>query len=138
MSASLAGYDGKLAGTAKLAMNTILRNAAALAAMLAVWGHAAAGPKETAESVANSASGVAVKVEKAIERGVKAAASGVERGLTAAASGVERGAKAAAGGVERGVNAAASGVERGARATSNAASTVAKKVGATSSAPDGK
>jgi phage-related protein len=121
-------------------MNTLLRHAAALAALASLWGPAVAGPKEVAESAANTASGVVVKVEKAIARGVKAAASGVERGMTAAASGVERGAKAAAGGVERGVKAAASGVGRGARATSNAADTAARKVGvAPASAPaDGK
>lgn len=121
-------------------MNSILRNAAVVVAALGWCGLAVAGPKDTAESVAASASGVAVKVEKAIERGVRAAASGVERGMTVAASGVERGAKAAASGVERGVKAAAGGVERGARATGNAASAVAKKVGAApaSSAADGK
>jgi hypothetical protein len=61
--------------------------------------------------------GVAVKVERAVARGARAAASGVERG-----------AKAAASGVERGVRAAASGVERGAKATTHAASRVATKI----------
>ena len=112
-------------------MNTIQRHASSFAtAALLLAGAASAHAQGAVESVANTASGVAVKVEKAIERGVKAAASGVERGLTAAASGVERGAKAAASGVDRGVKAAASGVERGARAASGAAGTVAKKVGA--------
>jgi hypothetical protein len=112
--------------------NTILRRAALLLMLLplsAMHGLAHAGVKEGAESVAQSASGVAVKVEKAIERGVKAAASGVERGMTAAASGVQRGAKAAASGVERGVKAAASGAERGAHATERAVDTAARKVG---------
>ncbi len=101
-------------------MNKTIRSAPglALAALLALSGAAPAHSQSTAESVANKASGVAVKVERAIERGVKAAASGVERGLTAAASGVQRGAQVAA-----------SGVERGARAASDAAGTAARKVG---------
>jgi hypothetical protein len=113
-------------------MKTIRQHATPLAAAaLLLAGAGSAHAQGAVESAANTASGVAVRVEKAIERGVKAAASGVERGLTVAASGVERGAKAAASGVDRGVKAAASGVERGARAASGAAGTVAKKVGAT-------
>jgi hypothetical protein len=112
-------------------MNTKPRCAAASLGLVALF--ALAGParaQSAAASVADKASGVAVKVEKAIERGVKAAASGVERGMTAAGGGVQRGAQVAASGVERGVKAAASGVERGARAASDAAGTVARKVGA--------
>jgi hypothetical protein len=61
--------------------------------------------------------GVVTKVENAVERGARAAASGVEHGVRAAASGVERGAKAAG-----------RGVEKGAKATTNAASHVANKI----------
>lgn len=68
--------------------------------------------------------GVLEKVEQAVVRGAKAAASGVERGVKAA----ERGAKVAASGVERGAKAAASGVQRGANATGDAVQSVAKKV----------
>ncbi|MBU1691530.1 MAG: hypothetical protein KJ958_06505 [Gammaproteobacteria bacterium] len=77
-----------------------------------------ADANETAESSTGSTPGVIVKVEKALERGAKAAESGVKRGAKAAARGIERGAKAAA-----------SGVERGVEATGNAAHAVAKKVG---------
>lgn len=110
-------------------MNTLLKTAAPLSAMLILLSHAEAGPKEVAEPAGNTAPGVAVRVERAVERGVKAAASGVEYGVKAAARGVERGAKAAASGIERGVKAAASGVEHGAKATQSAANRVAKKVG---------
>jgi hypothetical protein len=47
-----------------------------------------AGAGEKAESAAKAASGVATKTEKAVKRGVGAAASGVERGAKAAASAV--------------------------------------------------
>jgi hypothetical protein len=99
-------------------MNKILRIAAALSSLAMAFPSAHAGPAEVLASAASTASGVVVKVEKAIERGARAAASGVERGVKAAASGVERGARAAA-----------SGVERGAKATGKAADKVAKKVG---------
>ena len=79
---------------------------------------AMAGPGEAADAAVQAASGVAVKVGKAIEHGVTAAASGVARGMKAAASGIERGVKAAA-----------SGVEHGANAASSAVGGVAKKVG---------
>lgn len=82
---------------------------------------AGAGANETAVSATGTAPGVAVKVEKAIERGAKATASGVERGAKAAARGIEHGAKAAA-----------RGVERGAKASGNAAHTVAKKLNGSS------
>ncbi|HUW35873.1 MAG TPA: hypothetical protein VMV91_00975 [Rhodocyclaceae bacterium] len=97
-------------------------------ATLVLLGSVAAKADETAGSATGTSSGVVGKVEKAIERGAKAAANGVERG-----------AKAAARGVERGANAAARGVERGAKATGNAAHTVAKKLGGSptsSSSPD--
>lgn len=67
--------------------------------------------------VVATAKQVATKVEQAVERGAKAAASGVEKG-----------AKAAARGVQVGVKAAAEGVEKGAKATARAAQTVANKV----------
>jgi hypothetical protein len=86
--------------------------------MFAALSHAKAESDETTKSQASGEPGVVVKVERAIERGAKAAASGVERGAKAAASGIERGAKAAA-----------HGVERGAKATANAASHVANKIG---------
>lgn len=99
-------------------MNPNRHKVALLVATLILLGNAETKANEAAESDTTTASGVVVKVEKAIERGAKAAANGVEHG-----------AKAAASGVKRGVRAAASGVERGAKATSNAAHTVAEKVG---------
>jgi hypothetical protein len=70
-------------------------------------------------SAATAEPGVVQRVEGAVTRGVKAAASGVEVGARAAASGVQRGVKAAA-----------HGVEVGAKATAEVASSVASKVGA--------
>lgn len=57
------------------------------------------------------------KIERAVERGAKAAASGIERG-----------AKAAEHGVKVGVRAAAKGVETGAKAVARVADSVAEKV----------
>jgi len=105
-------------------MNPVLHKAALVVATLIVISSAGAETTGTAESPAGTASGVVVKVEKAIVRGAKAAANGIEHG-----------AKAAASGVERGVKAAASGVERGAKATGNAVHTVAEKVGGSATPP---
>ena len=98
-------------------MNRVLKAAVALSSMLILVSHADAGSTEPAQSTTSSASGVVGKVESAVVRGAKAAASGVERGVKAAASGIERGAKATA-----------RGVEHGAKATASAASRVATKV----------
>lgn len=122
------GYAG-LMTCAIYAMNSRLPAAAALAATLALLGVADARAEDCAQSATNTASGVVVKVEKAIERGAKAAARGVEHGVKAAATGVERGASATASGVQRGVKATANGIERGAKATGSAADSVAKKAG---------
>ncbi len=81
---------------------------------------AAAAQTASSASAPSDKPGVLQTVGGAIERGVRAAASGVERGVQAAASGVERGASAAARAVERGASAAAGGVERGASATRGA------------------
>ncbi len=87
-----------------------------LAALLVVatlpWAAQAAEP-----GAVDTAKNVASQVGTAVERGVKAAASGVERG-----------AQAAARGVKAGVRAAAQGIEKGAKATARAAETVADKV----------
>ena len=87
-------------------------------ATLMLLGSVAAKANDTTGSATGTSSGLVGKVEKAVERGAKAAANGVERG-----------AKAAARGVKRGASAAARGVERGAEATGKAAHTVAKKIG---------
>ena len=73
---------------------------------------ASASAEEPAQPATGTPPSVVVKVGNAIARGAHAAASGVERGAKAAAR----------------------GIEHGATATTNAAKTVAKKVGA-SSAP---
>lgn len=106
-----------------------------LIAALMCASQAQAASNDTPAS-SGSEPGVVVKVERAVERGAKAAASGVEHGARAAAGGIKRGAQAAASGVERGTKAAAHGVEKGAKATANAASHVANKIGGSgSSAP---
>ncbi len=106
----------------------------ARAALLLLWlvllSPVSAQTTAPARQAAATEPGVLDKVERAVVRGAKAAASGVERGVKAA----ERGAKVAASGVERGVKAAASGVQRGANATGDAVQSVAKKVGAPSAA----
>jgi hypothetical protein len=99
-------------------MKLTLHKAPLFIATLMMLSSAGADANETAESSTGTAPGVVVKVEKAIERGAKATASGVKRGARAAARGIEHGAKAAA-----------SGVERGAKATGNAAHAVARKAG---------
>ncbi len=103
-------------------MKLILRKAPLFITMLMLLGSAGVEAEESAKPATGTATSVVVKVEKAIEHGVKAGASGVERGAKAAVRGIEHGAKAAA-----------SGVERGAKATGNAAHTVAMKVGGSAS-----
>jgi len=98
-------------------MKLNLQKAPLLIATLMLLGSAVADANDTAESATGTAPGVVVKVEKAIERGAKAAARGVKRGAKATAHGIEHGAKAVAG-----------GVERGAKATGNAAHAVERKV----------
>ena len=73
-------------------MNMILKTAMILSSLL-LAAHANAASDEPAEKPSNSP-GVVKKVEKAVVKGAKAAASGVERGAKAAGRGVERGAKA--------------------------------------------
>jgi hypothetical protein len=79
---------------------------------------------QAAEPPASGASGVVARVEKAVERGADAAASGIQRGARAAASGVAKGTEWAA-----------SGVAAGARATARAADRVAGTAGAKASSP---
>lgn len=110
-------------------MNPLFRIKLALLAVM-LCGCAGAFADEATQPPAGASESVVTKVEKAIERGAKAAAGGVEKGVTAGAHGVERGAHAAASGVQRGVEAAARGIEHGAAATAHAAKTVAAKVGA--------
>ncbi|WP_372528658.1 hypothetical protein [Piscinibacter sp.] len=99
-------------------MNAILKTAVALSSMFVLLSHAQAGSNEPVETTTSTAPGVVGKVEKAVVRGAKAAASGIEHGVKAAASGIERGAKATA-----------RGIEHGAKATASAAGRVANKAG---------
>ena len=98
-----------------------MQNLPAATAALICAALLAGGARADTGSPGTTAGEVVVKVEQAVERGVKAAASGVERGARAAASGVERGVKAAAG-----------GVARGAKATARVADRVAGSTGASS------
>ncbi len=87
-------------------------------------------PLQAQEAAAPTSSdpGVIVRIENAIERGIRATTNGVEHGLEVTARGVERGARATANGIERGVQAAAGGVQTGANATSEAANTLSRKI----------
>lgn len=113
-------------------MHTPLKLTPMLLAALMWASHAQAASNDTPAS-SGSEPGVVVKVEHAVERGARAAASGVEHGARAAAGGIKRGVHAAASGVERGTKAAAHGVDKGAKATANAASRVANKIGGSGS-----
>jgi hypothetical protein len=112
------GYDAVMTFASYANKSGLPAAVASLVATVTIWGAAGARAEDSARSAANTASGVAAKVGKAIERGAKAAANGVERGVNAAASGVQRGAKATA-----------NGIERGAKATGNALDGAAQAVG---------
>jgi len=71
-------------------MKSRLTTAAALAATLAILGVGGACAEDSEQSAANTASGVAAKVGKAIARGAKAAARGIERGANAPTAGSTR------------------------------------------------
>jgi hypothetical protein len=75
-------------------MKTILKAAAAAGSMFIAASCAFAAASEPANT--GSSGGVVGKVEHAVVKGAKVAASGVERGAKAAAHGVETGAKATA------------------------------------------
>ena len=75
-------------------MNPIRHKVTLLIAIFIFLGSVEVAANEAAESPAPAQSGVVAKVEKAVERGAKAAARGVKRGVNAAARGVEHGAKA--------------------------------------------
>lgn len=93
-------------------MNPLFRTKLALLAVTFCC-CASASAADSTQPAAGTPPSVVERVEKAVERGAKAAASGVKKGVTAGAHGVERGAQAAASGVERGAKAAARGIEHG-------------------------
>lgn len=78
-----------------------LRTSIATCVLAMVATAAVAGPGETATTVADKASGVAVKVEGAVKRGASAAGGAIERGVKTAASAVDRGASAASRAIEK-------------------------------------
>lgn len=61
----------------------------------ALGGAAVAGPTEAAGAAASQASAVAVKVEKAVKRGLQTAASAVEHGASVAGAAVDKVARKA-------------------------------------------
>ena len=98
-------------------MTSSLRLRAFVLAFAFVGATAAASESTPEAPKGERAAAVVAKVESAIERGAKAAASGIERG-----------AKAAEHGVKVGVEAAARGLETGAKAVARVADSVAEKV----------
>lgn len=74
-------------------MNPIFLKMAAATLMAGAMGSASATAGEKVETVAAKTSGVAVTVERAVKRGLKAAASGVKRGTQVASKGVKKGAE---------------------------------------------
>lgn len=93
-------------------MNMFLKSAITISSALMLMNHAAAGQNETAGAAPKNESSTVVKVENAVERGAKAAATGVEHGLNAAGKGIERGGKAAGRGINHGVQATKKAVGR--------------------------
>lgn len=85
-------------------VNPLVAAALALLSCLPVAAQNAAAPAPSPS--------VVERVEAAVERGARAAASGVERGARAAASGVERGAKATSEAVGKVVGTPASGAAK--------------------------
>ena len=73
-------------------MNSAFKTVLGLFA-LAIAGAGAAGPTEVTKSATTAASGVAVKVEKAVKRGAKATGAAIERGGKAAGAAVNKAAK---------------------------------------------
>jgi hypothetical protein len=77
-------------------MKTLLKGAAAVGSIFIAASFAFAAASEPAAANNGSSGGVVGKVEHAVVKGAKVAASGVQRGAKAAAHGVEKGAKATA------------------------------------------
>jgi hypothetical protein len=75
-------------------MKNLLKAAMAIGSMFIAASCAFAAASEPAPANTGSSGGVVGKVEHAVVKGAKAAASGVERGAKAAAHGVETGANA--------------------------------------------
>lgn len=98
-------------------MNRIRTLRFAVVALFTAWMAISATAGEAQVQATEPTTSVVTRVERAVERGAKAAASGIERG-----------AKAAEHGIKVGVHAAARGVETGAKAVARVADSVAEKV----------
>ena len=98
-------------------MNSVCQRRAVVAACFLASVCATALANEAAAPAVEPAGSVLNKIEGAVERGARAAASGIERG-----------AKAAEHGLKVGVRAAARGIETGAKAVARVADSVAEKV----------
>ena len=98
-------------------MNRVFQLRVVVVAFVFSFVAAAAIANEAAPPAIEPAGSVLTKIEGAVQRGAKAAASGIERG-----------AKAAEHGVKVGVRAAARGIETGAKAVARVADSVAEKV----------
>jgi hypothetical protein len=77
-------------------MKTLLKGTAAFCSIFIAASCAFAAASEPAAANTGSSGGVVGKVERAVVKGAKVAASGVQRGAKAAAHGVQTGAKATA------------------------------------------
>ena len=98
-------------------MNRVLQARMVVAAFVWACLAAPAFANDAAPPATEPAGSVLSKIENAVERGARAAASGIERG-----------AKAAEHGVKVGVRATARGIETGAKAVARVADSVAEKV----------
>ena len=98
-------------------MNRVVQLRVVVAAFLLSCPAARAIANEAPAPAIEPAGSVLTKIEGAVQRGAKAAASGIERG-----------AKAAERGVKVGVRAAARGIETGAKAVARVADSVAEGV----------
>ena len=98
-------------------MNRVFPVRGVVATLVLACAAALASANEAPPPAIEPAGSVLTKIEAAVERGARAAASGIERG-----------AKAAEHGVKVGVRAAAKGIETGAKAVARVADSVAEKV----------
>ncbi|ARU30451.1 hypothetical protein CAP31_01320 [Sulfuriferula sp. AH1] len=105
-------------------MNIFLKTAIAISSAFMLMSHAQADETPATGSTAHSEPGVVAKVERAVEHGAKAAATGVEHGVQAAGRGLERSGK----GLKRGGDAAGRGINRGVEATKRAVGHVTNKI----------
>jgi hypothetical protein len=107
--------DAARLGDQETAMTSLRRTWVLVACTAALVGHAVAQPRSEPAPERETPLEALSRLERALERGVRAAATGIERGLKAAGAGVRAGAAATARGIERGAQATARAAERAAR-----------------------